>query len=295
MSQFEHLCPDMVPTLRFSKVERIAQCRKDVWVPYPSAEEALLQIEARFNREKASHKRHFRIVTQSGNGKSMILDRFINMHKSITESDGELIAPVVCVELPVEPSERDLWSKILWNRGISHQKVGRLDVIRSQVKDVLQEDRVRMLMIDEFNNLSTAKKKRVGIVAALCELAEIQGVSIIAAETQCHENLIASDRLICDHFDSLVLPTWSYGQIYREFLNKFERWLPFPEPSRLSTPSKALRIYEKCGGVLGDTVTFIKEAAAWSIANDLSSITTESIDRTPWFGSVDWAHIGGEC
>ena len=68
------------------------------------------------------------------------------------------------------PDESELWSTILWALGISHREKDPASLKKRQVKSALQYASVRLLVIDEFNNLSNAGKKAADSSSCSCTL-----------------------------------------------------------------------------------------------------------------------------
>jgi len=120
-----------------------------------------------------------------------------------------------------------LWSTILWALGISHREKDPASLKKRQVKSALQYASVRLLIIDEFNNLSNAGKKAADLLAAIKGLSNDLKISIVAAGTQAAINALNSDPQMKSRFEPAPLDRWRLDAEYLRFWQVMKGYYPW--------------------------------------------------------------------
>ena len=92
------------------------------------------------------------LIGPTNNGKSMIIERFRRQHLPRTGPDREHI-PVVCVQMPAEPTELRFYTALLSAIGAPFRPRQRVVDVERLALALLGEVGVRMLVIDEFHNV----------------------------------------------------------------------------------------------------------------------------------------------
>ncbi|RYZ76635.1 MAG: transposase, partial [Proteobacteria bacterium] len=167
MKNFSHLDSSVAEALELTTPERILFCQSDRWIGYTRAIQILDQLDQLLVYPKTLRMPNLLVVGRSGNGKSSILERFVHRHPVQIGESGEPIAPILCVEMPETPDESELWSSMLWALGISHREKDVASIKKRQVKSNLEYYGVKILIIDEFNNLTNAGKAAGALLAAI--------------------------------------------------------------------------------------------------------------------------------
>ncbi len=98
-----HLMPAAQGLARLSAAERIQRIRADCWIGYPRAVESLNRLETLFAWQNKQRMPNLLLVGPTNNGKSMIIEKFRRTHPTTSSDDQEHI-PVLCVQMPSEPS-----------------------------------------------------------------------------------------------------------------------------------------------------------------------------------------------
>lgn len=291
MSRFEHLDPSVVEILQLPRPERIAFCQADRWVGYTRATQILSQLDQLVIYPKSLRMPNILVVGRSGNGKSSILERFTNRHPVQVTAAGSPIAPILHIEMPETPDESELWSTILWSLAISHREKDPASLKKRQVKSAMHYAQVRVLAIDEFNNLVNAGRAAGDLLAAIKGLSNELKVSVVAAGTQAAINALNSDPQMKSRFEPAVLDRWKFDGEYLRFLASYERLLPLAEPSGLATREIAPRLYGMTGDTIGATVKLLKLAAVAAIESGNERIDLKTLDRVPWTRPGDWDEV----
>lgn len=291
MKPYEHLEPEVAEALTLPKLERLAFCRSDRWVGYTRATQVLKQLDQLLIYPKTLRMPNLLIVGRSGNGKSSILERFAHRHPVQITPSGSPVVPLLHIQMPDTPDETELWSTILWTLGISHREKDPVHIKKRQVKHALQYADVRLLVIDEFNNLTNAGRKAADLLAAIKGLSNDLKISIVAAGTQQAINALNSDPQMKSRFEPAALDRWKLDSEYLRFLASYEKLLPLAEPSGLATRELAPAIFGMAGDTIGATVKLLKNAACSAIEMGHERIDAKVLKNLGWTKPGEWDDI----
>jgi len=287
----EHLSNDVVPLLQLPTDERIEHCKSDHWIGYTRATQIMQQLDQLLVYPKSLRMPNLLIVGRSGNGKSSILERFAHRHPVQITATGSPIAPVLHISMPETPDESELWSEILWAMGISHGDRDPAPTKKRQAKSILNYAGIRILAIDEFNNLTTAGKKAGDLLAAIKGLSNDLKLSVVAAGTQAAINALSLEPQMKSRFEPAALDRWKLDTEYLRFLASYERLLPLAEPSNLASREMAPKLYAMAGETLGSTVKLLKEAASFAISSGKEKIDDQVLKSMKWIRQDEWEDI----
>lgn len=288
MSAFNHLDEEVREILTLPKPERQQFCKADRWVGYTRATQIMNRLDDLLTYPRTLRMPNILIVGRGGNGKSSILERFAHRHPIQVSGSGSPVAPVLRVEMPETPDASQLWSTILWAMGISHGEKDPLLAKKRQVKSILQYANVRVLVIDEFNNITNAGKKSGALLGAIKGLSNDLKIPIVAAGTQAAINALNSDPQMKTRFEPAALDRWRLNAEYLRFLASYERLLPLSEPSNLASRELAPTIYGMAGESLGETVKLLKGAACQALDMGLENINSKVLNSMVWTKPGDW-------
>lgn len=283
-----HLAAEVVEALDYTKAQRIEFCQTDRWIGYTRAHDILKQLGDVLNHPKSLRMRNLLVVGRSGNGKSSILEHFSNRYPVVLTPSGDPVAPIVRIEMPETPDESEFWSLLLWACRVSHRERDSAAVKKRQAKSILQYAQVRLLVIDEFNNLTNAGKVAGHLLAAIKGLSNDLKMSIVAAGTQAAINALNSDPQMKSRFDPCPLSRWTLNAEYLRFLASYERVLPLAEPSGLASREMATAIYGMGGETIGNTVRLLKAASSKAIEMGQERISLETLQAIEWTKPSDW-------
>lgn len=292
MSDTSHLLPEVEQALCLEVGERIEFCRQDRWVGYTRAIQILEQLDDLLTYPKSLRMPNLLVVGRSGNGKSSLIERFTNRHHIQARPTGTPIIPILSIEMPEVPTESELWSLILLALGISHRERDPAHIKKRQAKSVLGYAEVRVLVIDEFNNLTRAGKHAGALLSAIKGLSNDLKLSIVAAGTQEAVNALNSDPQMQSRFQPAVLDRWKLDREYLKFLASYERLLPLQRPSNLASREIAPLIHGMAGDTIGAAVKLIKAAAVHAIKTNAEKIDANVLGSVNWVRVDQWAEVG---
>src|SRR5688572_8251973 len=101
---FSHLHPAARAVLDHSEAQRIAWLRRERWIGYPRAHQALTILEGLLSLPVRQRMPNLLLIGPTNNGKTMIVEKFCRDHAAGPSVDGEHeVIPVVMVQMPSEP------------------------------------------------------------------------------------------------------------------------------------------------------------------------------------------------
>lgn len=291
MNRFPHLAPEVAQLLQAPVEDRLEFCREDRWVSYPCAKQAIGLLDDLHDHPRSLRMPNILIVARSGNGKSSILEYFANRHHAMVNTEGHPVISVVRVEVPPYPTVSSICSTILWQMGIGHREKDSAAVKMRQVVSILSHNHVRMLLLDEFNNIAEAGREAREILSTIRHLSNTLKIVIGAAGTQASINALNQDPQLKTRFQPFGLRAWELDREYLKFLAAYERVLPLAEPSGLATKELAPMLHMACGKAIGETVKLLKLASAHAIKSGEERITPKMLQDLPWVASTSWKDV----
>jgi hypothetical protein len=286
-----HINAEVAELLDLPRPERIEHCKADRWIGYSRAIEIMQQLDQLLVYPKTLRMPNLLIVGRSGNGKSSIIERFASRHPIQVSGTGTPIAPVLHISMPETPDESEFWSEILWAMGISHGDRDSAALKKRQAKSVLSYAGIRVLVIDEFNNLTTAGKRAGDLLAAIKGLSNDLKICVVAAGTQAAINALNLEPQMKSRFEPAVLDRWKLNTEYLRFLASYERLLPLCEPSDLASREIAPVLYGMAGETIGSTVKLLKEAASHALTVGKERIDAKVLKEMKWTRLDEWDDI----
>jgi hypothetical protein len=254
--------------LGHSEAERIAWLRRERWIGYPRAHQALTILEELLSLPVRQRMPNLLIIGPTNNGKTMIVEKCCRDHPSGPSADGEHeVIPVVMVQMPSEPDLKRFYAAIL--RAV-HAPPRPPRELLAKVEDftlrLLQRIGVRMLIIDEVHNLlggSSAQQR--AFLNVLRSLGNTLRIPLVCVGTREAYLAIRSDEQLENRFEPFALPHWQAAADYASLLASFEAIFPLRYPSRLSQPPLSTHILARSEGTIGEIATFLTRAATLAI------------------------------
>lgn len=291
MNDASHLLPEVAEVLDEDDKYRIEFCQRDRWIGYTAATKVMDELDTLRNYPKNLRPNNILLVGRSGNGKSSILEYFVNRHPVTITHEGTPVVPVLKIEMPSKPDESEFWSLILWQLGISHREGDRAAHKKRQAKSAMLYANVQMLALDELNNVADAGRNTIDLLAAIRNLSNELRLPIVAAGTATAINALNLDTQLKTRFEPIGLPPWKLDTEYLKFLASYEQLLPLLKPSRLAGRDLAPTLFGMAGPSLGENVKLIRRAAAEAIALGKEQITVELLKELRWTRSNAWDSV----
>lgn len=277
----EHLNKETQSFISKSIEERIKYIYSDKWIGYPNAKNALDKMEELLNLPTINRMPNLLLIGDTNNGKSAILNRFINKYpKTVNTEKKSIYRPVFNIQAPPVPEEARFYNAILEEAYTPHKKHDRVDRKHQMVINTLKSLEVKVLVIDEVQHIltGTANKQRI-FLNVLKYLSNELKISIIGAGTKEAYYAINADAQLGNRFQLEVLPKWEFNEDYFRLLLTFEQMLPLKIKSNLHETSLANKILSMSEGTIGEISYLLKQAAKMAIQDSSEKISVKTLDK----------------
>lgn len=270
--------------LQLSDEERIRYIRRDTFVPYPAAKAAQKVLGNMLDWPRCSRMPDRLLVSETNNGKTALVRRFVEMHAPQKNPDGEAaFIPIIYVQAPPVPDERRFYAALLDAIGMVHRKSQRTDDLFYQVRTLLPKVGLKMIIIDEIHHvLAGSTKRHHAFLNTIKYLANELAIPMVAVGTQQALYAVQSDSQIDNRFQPLELPRWRCSNVWRQLLSSFEERIPLRKPSDMQDMLLAERIHAMAEGTIGELATLLKLASIEAIRGGEERICDAVLDRLNW-------------
>lgn len=279
--ELAHLLPAHRPYARLAAAERVDWVRQERWIQYTRAEHVL----ARWG-ELLAYPPHDRmpamlLIGVSGMGKTHLVKRFLRGHGSrFDPRRGATAQPVVNLQMPPRPHERDFYEELLGAMGAAVPAKLSVSNLRARVRVLARQLGVRMLIIDDINSMlaGTFREQRI-FLNALRFLANDLRLALVCAGTPDAKQALLTDQQLADRFEARELPAWRDEPAFHQFLASFGASLPLRQASGLQAPRLRQRILSLSEGVTGRICRLLEEAAVQAILSGRERIELEALSE----------------
>lgn len=108
MTEVKHLSPGAQAALKLPDGQRIERISGARWIGYTRAQDILTKLDDLLTYPRQPRMPNLLLYGVTGNGKTMIINRFITRHPADDHPDGDAaVVPVLAVQAPPLPSEAD--------------------------------------------------------------------------------------------------------------------------------------------------------------------------------------------
>jgi len=267
--------------------------RSPRWIGYPTAKRILDQLEDLLTYPRTHRMPGLLQVGETNNGKTMIINRFRQLHPAQDNPECEAITlPVLIVQAPPTPSEGRLYDSIMEKVACPFRHNDSPARKQFQVVTVLRQVGLRLLIIDEIHHvLAGSLLQQHNFLNTIKHLSNELQIPIVGVGTREAFNAIQTDPQLANRFEPVFLPRWTIGDRlkqetdpYLQLLASFECMLPLNRPSNLTRPALALKILSLSEGLIGEVSAILTKAAVRAIASGKERIDLrllEEIQFTP--------------
>lgn len=271
-----------------SDTERIEYCKKDQWIGYQAALTLIDLLEDKFNEPVQVRNEGLLIYSDYNNGKTAILKKFYDLHKTsldkLNENDEHVYEiPIIYLQAPTIPDEGRLYTLILNELCVPHKPAEKVMEKAKLVEHYLRKLNTKMILIDEIHSALTGNlNKQRTFINDLKQLSNKLSLSIVLAGTREAHSALSITGETASRFPSIELPRWSNDKRFRSFIATYETCLPLKEASQMVHNQQIIdALYNQSDGLIGRTVNLIKKAAVKAIKSGREKITIEDIEYLP--------------
>ena len=275
-----HLSENARKMLVRTSKERVDYVKRDSWIPYAAAEEILRQLEDLLTHPKVARMPFLAICSRTNNGKSRIIDHFVDLHAGDDNPGGNSIQlPVLRIQCPGSPDEARLYDEIFRRVFVKVRPSMSAREKQSVVFGTLSDINLRMLIIDEVNfaESGTVAKQKTFLNALRALSIELK-IPIVMAGTEEMMRVIRSIPAFENRAIPVFLPLWGNDMNFRQLLASFEKIIPLKFPSNLSTKRFAILIHSRCEGTIGELKLLLGKLTELAIKSGAECITEDMLD-----------------
>lgn len=272
-SAVSRLHPIADRVLEGSDRERAGMIIADRTIRYPALEQVVAQAEWMIHEPRQTRARGLVACTARANGKTSLAKL---IHERYSDYDRPDVPCVLRISMAGVRDARSVYGRIMENLGSPARISHRLSDRELLVQRLLRDVDCRLLILDEVQDIllgSEREQQRAleGIKLLMNELC----LPILAFGTEKAAQGFNSDAHLAARFEQYTLPAWQSDSTLANFLATYERFLPLRKPSNLASADKLAVLAKIGGGVLGNIVTRVQNAALAAIADGSECITKE--------------------
>ena len=274
-AEFPHLHPAQQAIAQLSNEERIAWIRQERWIQYPRAKRILERLAELVNYPPHDRMPCLVIFGGTGMGKTRVVQKFLRDNRAhFDRKIGRTRVPVVSIQMPPAPIERDLYEEILVAMGGVFAYGTSVTTLRHRIRALARQLEVRMLIIDEIHSLlaGTFREQRI-ILNAIRFLANDLRIPLVCLGTEEANQALMTDQQLADRFSAAELPAWENDAAFEQLLLSFESILPLRRGSEFRDPKVHQRLLSLTEGVLGRICGLLETAAVEAIRSGEERIT----------------------
>jgi len=279
-----HLSENAQAALELSVEERLDRIRRPRWIGYTRAKKLLDKLDDLLTHPKTHRMPNLLIVGDTNAGKTMLANRFVQLHPADKTLGGEaVIVPVLAIQAPPGPDEGRFYNAILEALATPYNPRERVAQQQIQVLRMLKRIGIQMLIIDEVHNVLTGSvTKQRQFLNVLKYLGNDLQITLVGLGTKEALRALQADPQLANRFEPAALPPWQLDQEFQMLLASFERALPLRQPSGLADETLARKLLALSEGSLGELSVLLTSAAVYAVRSG-----TERIDEKV-LAAIDW-------
>ncbi len=173
MTDYPHLLPAYRGHAALPDAERIAWIRADRWLDLDQARMALARLDDLLAYPPRDRMPCLLLYGDTGMGKTKIIRKFLRDHPARFDTGtGVTSMPVVAMQMPAEPVERDVYSELLAALGAPGPIDGAAHRQKEICRGLLRTMGARMLIIDEIHAMlaGSFRQQRIFLNVTVCTM-----------------------------------------------------------------------------------------------------------------------------
>jgi type II secretory pathway predicted ATPase ExeA len=284
MGDVGHLNAAAGAVLDLPLAARIERIRSPRWIGYTRAKQLLAKLDDLLTHPKTHRMPNLLIVGETNAGKTMLANRFVQLHPADDNPDGDAaIVPVLAIQAPPGPDESRFYNTILEALFAPYNPRERVAQKQVQVLRILKRISLRMLIIDEVHNVLTGPvTKQRQFLNVLKYLGNDLQIPLVGLGTKEALRAVQADPQLASRFEPAALPRWRLDRDFQMLLASFEQVLPLREPSRLADKHLARKLLALSEGSLGELSALLTNAAVYAVQSGAERIDQKVLAAVDW-------------
>ncbi|PST64681.1 transposase [Rhizobium sp. SEMIA4064] len=278
VTHYSHLQPAYRQYADLTADERIAWIRADRWLETANAHLALARLNDLLTYPPRDRMPCLLIYGDTGMGKTKIIRKFLRDRvPTFDRGTGTTTMPVVAMQMPAEPIERDVYGELLNAMNAPGPMGDATFRLKATCRNLMRSMSVCMLIIDEIHAMlsGTYRQQRI-FLNVIRFLANDLKVPLICAGTDLARQALLTDPQLAERFETFHLKRWVNDQHLAQLLASLGTILPLRRASDLGSAPVRRRILELTDGVTVRIFRLIETVAAEAVRSGKEAIALES-------------------
>jgi chromosomal replication initiation ATPase DnaA len=286
-SEYQHIAPAFRDVMSKSDETRLNFIEESRWIGYRAANNILSHLSAMMNLPKRPRMPNLLLVGDSHNGKTHILNHFKKLYgQAYVNDNNEPVIPVMIVQAPPGPVEKDLMIQILDKFSSPYRYSDPVVKLRHQAIHMMRHCNVKILIIDEVHSmLSGSGMSQRQVMTSIKYLCNELMIPIVCAGTRSAARIVSQDPQHASRFEAITLDKWNLDEDFRLLVSSFEQVLPLKQRSNLRSKELLIELHAQSRGNIGDLHALLRDCARHAIRSgseriDLETIQMYALERT---------------
>ncbi|QND61702.1 TniB family NTP-binding protein [Mesorhizobium huakuii] len=280
LSDYQHLLPAYRSHAALGDADRIAWIRADRWLETAQARAALARLEDLLSYPARDRMPCLLLYGDTGIGKTKIIRKFLRDHPACFDrGTGITSMPVVAMQMPPEPLERDVYGGLLTALGAPGPMTDSTYRLKEVCRSLLRSMGARMLIIDEIHSMlaGTFRQQRI-FLNIIRFLANDLRVPLICAGTEKARQALLTDPQLAERFEAFHLERWTDDFQVSQLLTSLGGILPLRRPSDLATTAVRRKVLALTDGMTSRIFGLMETVAVEAVRSGSECITIDSFD-----------------
>jgi hypothetical protein len=284
MSEFTHLAEPLRAEVELPVEERLARARYPKWIGYTRAQELLQMMQELLHHPRIHRMPNLLIVGETNNGKTVIVNRFQQLHRATDNQTGEgANVPVLVIQAPPVPEENRFYHAIFDSLNWQYRPWGSAASKLPQVLNLLRAVHVKILIIDEIHHLLAGHiNKQRQFLNVLKYIGNELQIALVGVGIKDAIRAIQTDPQMANRFEPAALPRWELDREFRSLLASFERMLPLKFPSNLPGQALATHLLALSEGTIGELSSLLVASTIEAIRTGKERIDLSLLQELEW-------------
>lgn len=281
-ADLSHLNEDFRATALLPDEQRIDWIRSDRYLGYRKAARVVTRLTEIHDYPQRARMPCVLIYGASGMGKTKILEKFSRDHGAVAGKRSSRPAqPIVSIQMPTVTEEAEFLKEILMAAGSPFKHDLNVSGLRAVVRRLLADIQVRVLVIDELQNMlaGTARQQRI-IFNTIRFLTNELRRPICCAGTDDARAALVADPHLADRFEAHQLLPWRNDDEFIELLTAFEHTLPLRRPSDLRSAKVRRHILGETAGITVRIFRLVENVAIAAIRGGEERVDLTGLQNT---------------